>query len=158
MENEELPEKIKALLEGLSEMEGIFDESFPDDDIPWDYPWYIWHRHHNIFDPVHRRLGEGQEINIIPPRYGEYEKCTDTLLVFVEPSFWILQGDECHPEMRLKKRIESAMNFIDRCGNARYIVFWSSIWEFRMWKKYEKQFSGKVVILKPWGFRHIILK
>jgi len=60
--------------------------------------------------------------------------------------------------MRLKKRIESAINFINECGNARYIVFWSSIWEFRMWKKYEKQFSDKVVILKPWGFRHIILK
>jgi len=80
------------------------------------------------------------------------------LLVFVEPSFWILQGDEIHPEMRLKKRIESVMNFIDRCGNPRYIVFWSSIWEFSMWKKYEKQFSGKAVILKPWGFRHIILE
>jgi len=158
MENEELPEKIKALLEGLNEMEGIFDESFPDDDWLRDYPWIIWHHYPHIFDPVHRRLGEGQEINIIPPRYGECGKCTDTLLVFIEPSFWILQGDESHPEMRLKKRIESTINFIDRCGNAKYIVFWSSIWEFRMWKKYEKQFSGKVVILKPWGFRHIILK
>jgi len=158
MENEELPEKIKSLLEGLSEAEGIFDESFLDDDSLWDYRWIIWRRHHHIFDQVHRRLGEGQEINIIPPRYGECGKCTDTLLVFVEPSFWILQGDESHPEMRLKKRIESAMNFIDRCGNARYIAFWSSIWEFRMWKKYEKQFSGKLVILKPWGLRHIILK
>ena len=36
MEDEELPEKIKALLEGLNEMEGIFDESFPDDDSLWD--------------------------------------------------------------------------------------------------------------------------
>jgi len=158
MENEELPEKIRTLLEGLSEMEGIFDESFPDDDSLWDYLWIIWRRYPHIFDPVHRRLGEGHEINIIPPRYGECGKCTDTLLVFVEPSFWILQADESHPEMRLKKRIESAINFINRCGNARYIVFWSSIWEFRMWKKYEKQFSGRVVILKPWGFRHIILK
>jgi len=158
MENEELPEKIKALLEGLSEAEGIFDEPFPDDDSLWDYPWIIWHHYPHIFDPLHKRLGEGQEINIIPPRYGECGKCTDTLLVFVEPSYWILQGDESHPEMRLKKRIESAINFINRCGNARYIVFWSSIWEFRMWKKYEKQFSGNVVILKPWGLRHIILK
>jgi len=158
MENEELPEKIKSLFEGLSEMEGIFDEFFRDDDWLRDDPWIIWHRDYQIFDQVHRRLGEGQEINIIPPRYGREGKCTDTLLVFVEPSFWILQSDESHPEMRLKKRIESAMNFIDKCGNTRYIVFWLSIWEFRMWKKYEKQFSAKVVILKPWGFRHIILK
>jgi len=157
MENEELPEKIKALLEGLSEAEGIFDEFFPDDDWLRDDPWF---RHHlpPIFGPLRRRLGEESEINIVPPRYGGKGECTDTLLVFIEPSFWILQGDESHPEMRLKKRIESTINFIDRCGNARYIVFWSSIWEFRMWKKYEKQFSGKVVILKPWGFRHIILK
>jgi len=56
MENEELPEKINALLEGLSEMEGIFDESFPDDDSLWDYPWIIWRRHHHIIDPVYRQL------------------------------------------------------------------------------------------------------
>jgi len=161
MEKEELPEKIKTLLEELSEMEVIFDKFFPDDDWLRDDQWIFRHHYPHIFDPVYRRLGEIQEINIIPPRYGREGregKCTDTLLVFVEPSFWILQGDESHPEMRLKKRIESTINFIDRCGNARYIVFWSSIWEFRMWKKYEKQFSGKVVILKPWGFRHIILK
>ena len=58
MENEELPEKIKALLEGLNEAEGIFDESFPDDDNLWDDPWF---RHHlpPILGPVRRRLGEG---------------------------------------------------------------------------------------------------
>jgi len=123
MENKELPEKIKALLEGLSEMEGIFDEFSPDDDWLKDYRWIFRHGYPHIFDPVYKRLGEIQEINIIPPRYGGEGKCTDTLLVFVEPSFWIIQGDESHPEMRLKKRIESAMNFIDMCGNARYIVF-----------------------------------
>jgi len=72
--------------------------------------------------------------------------------------FLVLQGDECHPEMRLKKRIESAINFIKRCGNARYIVFWASIWEFRMWRKYDGYFNGKTVILKPWKLAHIILK
>jgi len=149
MENEELPKKIKALLEGLNEAEGIFDEFFPDDDWLRDDLWIFRHHYPHIFDTLHKRLREGQEINIIPPRYGGEGKCTETLLVFVEPSFWILQGDESHPEMRLKKRIESAMNFIDRCGNARYIMFWSSVWEFRMWKKYEKQVSGKAVILKP---------
>jgi len=157
MENEELPEKIKALLEGLNEAEGIFDEFFPEDDWLMDDPWF---RHHlpPIFGPLRRRLGEGGEINIIPPRYGGKGECTDTLLVFVEPSFWILQGDECHPEMRLKKRIESAIDFIKRCGNVRYIVFWASIWEFRMWRKYEGYFNGKTVILKPWKLAHIILK
>ena len=134
MEDEELPEKIKALLEGLNEMEGIFDESFPDEDSLWDDPWFRHHLH-PIFGPVRRRLGEGGEINIIPPRYGGKGDCTDTLLVFIEPSFWVLQGDECHPEMRLKKRIKSAIDFIKRCGNVRYIVFWASIWEFRMWKE-----------------------
>jgi len=157
MEDEELPEKIKALLEGLNEMEGIFDESFPDDDGLWDDPWF---RHHlpPIFGPLRRRLGEGGEINIIPPGYGGEGECTDTLLVFIEPSFWVLQGDECHPEMRLKKRIESAIDFIKRCGNVRYIVFWASIWEFRMWRKFEGYFNGKTVILKPWKLAHIILK
>jgi len=57
MENEELPEKIKSILEGLSEAEGIFDEFFRDDDWLMDDPSFIWHRDHHIFDQVHRRLG-----------------------------------------------------------------------------------------------------
>jgi hypothetical protein len=36
-------------------------------------------------------LGEGGEIKIMPPRYGGEGECTDTLLVFVKPSFLVLQ-------------------------------------------------------------------
>jgi hypothetical protein len=69
-----------------------------------------------------------------------------------------ITGDEYHPEMRLKKRIEFPFDFIKRCGNVRYIVFWASIWEFRMWRKYEGYFNGKTVILKPWNLAYMILK
>ncbi|MGC8585880.1 MAG: hypothetical protein ACP5L4_07210, partial [Thermoplasmata archaeon] len=70
---------------------------------------------------------------------------------------WILQADEWHPEMRLRKRIDSAMDLVDRC-KTRYVIFWASIWDFRLWRKYESKFSGQTVILKPWKMKYILLR
>jgi len=61
-----------------------------------------------------------------------------------------------HPEMRIRKRIDSALNLIKRCIT-RYVIFWASIWDFRLWSKYQSQFSNQIVILKPWKKDIIIL-
>jgi len=158
MKNEKLSEKVKNLLKGLNDAEEIIDEAISDDEWLLEEVSTILEHPGEIFDPVYRPLGEGEKINVIPSKYGKKGECTDTLLVFVEPSFWILQGDECHPEMRLKKRIESSINFISICKEINYIVFWASIWEFRIWKKYEKYFTKQTIILKPWGLDYMILK
>ncbi|MGC8689789.1 MAG: hypothetical protein ACP5UG_07095 [Thermoplasmata archaeon] len=151
----ELPEKVREILKDLAEIENSIDENFPDDDWLWDYP-FIHRRLIGPLVPIFEKE-HGGEINVIPPRYGSRGNCRDKLLVFIEPSFWILQADEWHPEMRLRKRIESAINLVDRC-KTRYVIFWASIWDFRLWRKYESKFSGQTVILRPWKMKYIILR
>jgi len=158
MENKELPAKIIGLFEELNRAERYFDEAFPNDDLfPYDERWWAYRR---IFHDVFGRIDERSkgEINIIPHILGGPGECTDTLLVFIEPSFLTFQGDEYHPEMRLKKRTESAIDFVNICKNTKYIIFWASIWEFRMWEKYKDRFAGQTVLLKPWKLSHIFLK
>ena len=158
MENKELPDKIIGLFEGLNRIERFFDELFPDDDsFPYDEPWWTIRRiFRDVFNDIYER--SEVEINVIPRILGRPGKCTDTLLVFIQPSFLTFQGDEYHPEMRLKKRIESAIDFCSKCKNAKYIIFWASVWEFRIWEKYKDRFANQTVILKPWKLPHIILK
>jgi len=50
--------------------------------------------------------------------------------------------------MRIRKRIDSALNLFKRC-NKGYVIFWASIWNFKLWSKYLSQFSNQIVILKP---------
>jgi hypothetical protein len=127
MENKELPDKIIGLFEGLNRIERFFDEEFPDDDLfPYGEPWWAYRRiFRDVFSDIYER-SKG-EINVIPRILGGPGKCTDTLLVFIQPSFLTFQGDEYHPEMELKKRIESAIDFGNMCKNAKYIIFWASI-------------------------------
>ncbi|MGC9124062.1 MAG: hypothetical protein ACP5IB_08375 [Thermoplasmata archaeon] len=153
----ELPEKIKNILDILDKIENSIDEEFPDDDWMWDWDYPFIHRRlMKPLGPILKRVFEGGDVNIVPKRYGIPGKCEDTLVVFIEPSFWFLQPDEWHPEMRLKKRIESALNVIKSC-NTRYVIFWASIWEFRMWRKYKPLFSNQIVILRPYKEDKIIL-
>ncbi|MFP3131496.1 MAG: hypothetical protein RXR51_07985 [Nitrososphaeria archaeon] len=158
MENKELPDKIIGLFKELNRAERSFDEWFPDDDLfPYDEPWWVYRRtFRDVFNDIYKR--SEVEINVIPRILGGPGKCTDTLLIFIQPSFLTLQGDEYHPEMRLKKRIESAIDFCSKCKNVKYIIFWASIWEFRIWEKYKNRFANQTVILKPWKLPHIILK
>jgi len=158
MENKELPDKIIGLIEELNRAERFFDEAFPDDDFyQYEELWWAYRRiFRDVFIDIYER--SKVEINVIPHILGGRGKCTDTLLVFIEPSFLTFQGDEYHPEMKLKKRIESAIDFCSKCKNVKYIIFWASIWEFRMWEKYKDRFANQTVILKPWKLHHIILK
>jgi len=151
MVKEESPSKVDRIIEGLSEAENMMDEEFPDDDLlsgipPWhlfDYPYYPLRR---VFD----NLKEGDSINVIPSIYGTRGECRDVLLVVIEPPFMTLFGDEVISEMRIRKRIESARMLLQRCSTVRYVIFWASIFDFRMWSKLKGSSTWPIVILKPW--------
>ena len=152
MDEEELPKKVERIIEGLSEVENMMDEEFQDDDLfsvmpPWhlfaDYPYYTLGR-------VFNKLEEGDSINVIPSIYGRRGECRDVLLVVIEPQFMTFFGDEVISEMRIRKRIESAGLFLKRCRTVRYVIFWASIFDFRMWSKLKQSYAWPTVILKPW--------
>jgi hypothetical protein len=156
MRDEEIPNKIRNIVEKLNGLENNFDEmNFDDDLLMMDH----FHPFRRFWpDITLNEIISEDGVNIIPSSYGKRGECQDTLLVFIEPSFMIFQGDEYHPEMRIKKRIETALDFINRrCNSVKYIIFWASVWEFRIWKKYKKEFQKNLVILKPWGLSHITL-
>jgi len=152
MDREELPKKVERIIEALSEAENMTDEEFQDDDLlsvmpPWhpfiDYPYYPLG---GVFD----KLKVGDSINVIPSIYGRRGECRDVLLVVIEPQFITFFGDEVVSEMRIRKRIESARTFLKRCSTVRYVIFWASIFDFRMWSKLKGSYVWPTVILKPW--------
>jgi len=158
MVKEESPSKVDRIIEGLSEAESVIDEEFPDDDLlsgitPWhlfDYPYYPLRR---VFD----NLKEGDSINVIPSIYGTRGECRDVLLVVIEPPFMTLFGDEVISEMRIRKRIESAGMLLHRCNTVRYVIFWASIFDFRIWSKLKGSYTWPTVILKPWKQKYGII-
>jgi len=159
MDEEELPKKVERIIEGLSEVENMMDEKFQVDDLfsvmpPWhlfaDYPYYTLGR---VFD----KLEEGDSINVIPSIYGRRGECRDVLLVVIEPQFMTFFGDEVVSEMRIRKRIESAGIFLKRCSTVRYVIFWASIFDFRMWSKLKQSYNWPTVILKPWKQKYQII-
>ena len=151
MDEDDLPKEVERIVEGLSKAENMIDEEFPEDDLlsgipPWhlfDYPYYPLRR---VFD----NLKEGYSINVIPSIYGRRGECRDVLLVVIEPQFMTFFGDEVVSEMRIRKRIESAGIFLKRCRTVRYVIFWASIFDFRMWSKLKQSYTWPTVILKPW--------
>jgi len=159
MDEDELPKEVKRIIEGLSEVENMMDEKFQDDDLfsvmpPWhlfaDYPYYTLGR-------VFNKLEEGDSINVIPSIYGRRGECRDVLLVVIEPQFMTFFGDEVISEMRIRKRIESAGLFLKRCRTVRYVIFWASIFDFRMWSKLKQSYTWPTVILKPWKQKYQII-
>jgi hypothetical protein len=68
-----------------------------------------------------------------------------------------LFGDEVISEMRIRKRIESAGMFLKRCSTVRYVIFWASIFDFRMWSKLKGSYTWPTVILKPWKQNYEII-
>jgi len=152
MDEDELPKEVERIIEGLSKAENMIDEELPNDDLfsvmpPWhlfaDYPYYTLGR---VLD----KLEEGDSINVIPSIYGRGGECRDVLLVVIEPQFMTFFGDEVISEMRIRKRIESAEIFLKRCSTVRYVIFWASIFDFRMWSKLKGSYNWPIVILKPW--------
>ena len=151
MDEEKLPKEVERIIKSLSEAENMIDEELRDDDMfsvmpPWhlfDYPYYPLGR-------VFNKLEEGDSINIIPSIYGRRGECRDVLLVVIEPQFMTFFGDEVISEMRIRKRIESAGLFLKRCRTVRYVIFWASIFDFRLWSKLKQSYTWPTVILKPW--------
>jgi len=156
MREHEIPEKVRKLIRRLERVESNIDENFYDDEFliyrdPFWFRELPW-----ILKDVYEGM-DGEPINIIPRRFLRNGECTDLLLVVVEPSFMAIQGDEYHPEMRIRKRIDASLYLIDKCPSIKYAIFWAAIWDFREWKKRESMFNIPV-ILKPWGQSEMILK
>lgn len=155
----DLPEEVMNVIRGLGEIEERIDhilskmendETGEIDEDTWaefsmDFPFHRW-----PFWPIVSPLIRSG-VNVIPGYYGTKGECSDTLLVVVEPRIITLYPWDCDLERNLKRRICDARNHLNRCPHTRYIIFWASSWDFRAWKRYGGRFTGRTVVLKPWG-------
>lgn len=168
MVSEELPSSIINLSKDLTAIENRIFE-FADDSLDDKLNIEIWHEimHGYPIDwprPLSRMVrhsinGTKNNINIIPGGYGMNGNCQDTLMIVIEPSRFIYQADEYNVEMRIIKRIGTAVNFVStKCINVKYILFWAGIWDYYSWNTYKNKFTKQKIYLKPWGMNTIQVK